>query len=276
MQHSVRDHGGRHRAGLPVSAAPGRHRAVHRTARRGWRGRSSVAIAIAAATAAVGLMIKWPTVDSRAVVDADQSTRQPSQPRPGLPAPRADPEADQGVDIESWTGRRGRDVISRAQSRQRTDRTRSPAAVQPPWLAACAAMRTSEGSGNGLLSDDQLCELPDSGGQHLRSDAARAWWLLDLRYRRQFQESLCVTDSYRSLSEQQALRVAKPGLAAAPGTSNHGWATALDLCGGVESFGTDSYQWMASNGPALGWVNPSWAQRYGSKPEPWHWEFSPS
>ena len=123
------------------------------------------------------------------------------------------------------------------------------------------------------MPDDQLCELPETGGHHLAPSAARAWWVLERRFQQRFQEPLCITDSYRSLGAQQVLRAAKPGLAAAPGTSNHGWATALDLCGGVESYDSEEHQWLTANAPQLGWVNPSWAQRYGSKPEPWHWEF---
>ena len=39
----------------------------------------------------------------------------------------------------------------------------------------------------------------------------------------------------------------KPVLAAVPGTSNHGWGLAVDLCGGIERFGTQQYAWMQAN-----------------------------
>ena len=69
------------------------------------------------------------------------------------------------------------------------------------------------------------------------------------------------------------LYATKPNLAARPGTSNHGWGTALDLCGGIQDFGTAEHEWMFLNAPLYGWFHPAWAQRGGSRPEPWHFEF---
>jgi LAS superfamily LD-carboxypeptidase LdcB len=62
-------------------------------------------------------------------------------------------------------------------------------------------------------------------------------------------------------------------MAAVPGTSNHGWGRAVDLCGGIESFGTPQHDWLVANAPRFGWVHPSWAEVTGSRPEPWHFEF---
>jgi LAS superfamily LD-carboxypeptidase LdcB len=70
-----------------------------------------------------------------------------------------------------------------------------------------------------------------------------------------------------------ALRSAKRGLAAPPGTSNHGDGVAVDLCGGIESFGTKAHAWMRANAGRFGWVHPSWAGPRGKRPEPWHWEY---
>jgi LAS superfamily LD-carboxypeptidase LdcB len=58
-----------------------------------------------------------------------------------------------------------------------------------------------------------------------------------------------------------------------PGTSNHGWGLAVDLCGGVNLFGTAQTVWMQLNAGHYGWVHPDWAQAGGRNPEPWHWEF---
>ncbi len=70
------------------------------------------------------------------------------------------------------------------------------------------------------------------------------------------------------------MRAAKPTLAAVPGTSNHGWGVALDLCDGVERFDTPAHRWLQENAAAFGWFHPAWAQQGGSKPEPWHWEYA--
>ena len=65
----------------------------------------------------------------------------------------------------------------------------------------------------------------------------------------------------------------KPGLAAVPGTSNHGWALAVDLCGGIHIAGSAQWTWMTANAGRFGFVQPDWAGPAGEKPEPWHWEY---
>lgn len=160
-----------------------------------------------------------------------------------------------------------RPTVSRSGPRARSDsRPR-----RPSWLADCETAPAESKEPNGLISDENLCDLPS--GLHLRGDAAEAWWRLSTDYRRRFGEPLCMTDAYRDLGAQQQLSAAKPGLAARPGTSNHGWGVAVDLCGGAESYGTAQHEWLRANAESARWANPSWAQQGGSKPEPWHWEF---
>jgi LAS superfamily LD-carboxypeptidase LdcB len=84
---------------------------------------------------------------------------------------------------------------------------------------------------------------------------------------------LCITDSYRSYALQATTYASKPGLSAVPGTSNHGWALAVDLCGGIERFGSAQHKWMVENAPKFGWKQPSWARQGGGREEAWHWEF---
>lgn len=156
-----------------------------------------------------------------------------------------------------------------------TKRSRSRESGPPAWLEGCAAADAGEAHPNGRLPDDELCTLPISSGQSLHPDAARAWWRLNWAFKSRFGHDVCVTDSYRSLEAQQQVYVTKPGLAAAPGTSNHGWGVAADLCGGVESYTSQQHAWLRVEGPRFGWDNPSWARVDGSRPEPWHWEFVP-
>lgn len=126
---------------------------------------------------------------------------------------------------------------------------------------------------NGQISLAALCELQTAPGHRLRADAAYAYDRMSRAYEEETGGLLCVTDSYRALGSQIRLFSTKPGLAAVPGTSNHGWGTAVDLCGGIESFGTPAHSWMVENAPLYGFFHPLWAQRDGSRPEPWHWEF---
>lgn len=156
----------------------------------------------------------------------------------------------------------------------RPSRAASRAPQEPIWLEECDSGVADQARDhvNGQVPVSHLCGLPDTG-HLLHPDAARDWWRLDSAYEREFGIPMCVTDSYRSYASQAQLYAVKPGLAAAPGSSNHGWGVALDLCGGVESFSSTQYGWLSQNGARYGWVNPDWARVTGSRPEPWHWEY---
>jgi peptidoglycan DL-endopeptidase CwlO len=141
------------------------------------------------------------------------------------------------------------------------------------------ASSTGEASGawggypNGFIPRTALC--PIGVGRHaLRCDAAAAFVALSRAYAAAFGQPSCVTDSYRTFAEQVRLYAEKPGLAAVPGTSDHGWALAVDLCAGLQSFGSAQYAWMAAHAPAFGWSNPPWARPGRGREEPWHWEFT--
>lgn len=125
---------------------------------------------------------------------------------------------------------------------------------------------------NGLIPPSALCSI-GIGGHALRCDAAQAFLLMSHGFAQRFGNGLCVTDSYRTFNQQVDLYRRKPALAAVPGTSNHGWALALDMCGRVESFGTAQYGWLAANAGNYGWINPYWARPGGGREEAWHWEY---
>jgi len=129
------------------------------------------------------------------------------------------------------------------------------------------------GYANGLIPPAALCPLPGAPAHRLRCDAADAFAALGAAYAEDFGKPICLTDSYRTYQAQVAVYAVKPDLAAVPGTSNHGWALAIDFCGGIEGFGTPQHAWMQANAGRFGWVHPAWAEPTGSKPEPWHWEF---
>ncbi|HZI44442.1 MAG TPA: peptidoglycan-binding protein [Ilumatobacter sp.] len=80
---------------------------------------------------------------------------------------------------------------------------------------------------------------------------------------------LSCTDSYRSIEEQEDLKLRKPSLSATPGKSVHGWGFAVDLSLGLppKPFGQSVLDWLKTNAPELGW--------YLGRPkdEPWHWVY---
>lgn len=75
-----------------------------------------------------------------------------------------------------------------------------------------------------------------------------------------------VTDSYRSYEQQVDLAERKGlysqgGLAATPGTSNHGWGLSLDL-----DLNSEAQAWMRANGERYGFAEDV-------PREPWHWTY---
>ena len=165
-------------------------------------------------------------------------------------------------------------ALARA-ARDRASRSRAAArlTVSVPTGPACTGQSTA-GQANGNLDPGSLCPLWEAPGNMLRADAAKAFNAMSQYHARTTGSPLCVTDSYRSYAEQVSVYHRKPGLAAVPGTSEHGWGLATDLCGGVQTFGSSAYQWMTANAARFRFGHPAWAEPSGSKPEPWHWEFA--
>ena len=162
---------------------------------------------------------------------------------------------------------------SDARRTQRVSRGGGARPQLPDWVKVCKPRDDAQAHPNGQLPAEELCGLPVNG-HLLHPDAARDWWRLNDKYKARFGTGLCLTDSYRSYEAQSQLSASKPGLAAAPGTSNHGWGVAMDLCGGVENFDSTEHQWLRQHAAVFGWENPEWAHADGSKPEPWHWEYT--
>lgn len=77
-----------------------------------------------------------------------------------------------------------------------------------------------------------------------------------------------ITDSYRDYEAQVDVAARKGlykqgGLAAVPGTSNHGWGSAVDL-----KLNDDALAWLRANAEKFGFTN--------IPREPWHWEHKAS
>ena len=80
--------------------------------------------------------------------------------------------------------------------------------------------------------------------------------------------SIGITDSYRPYAEQVDLArrkglYSRGGLAAEPGTSDHGWGMAVDL-----DLNSRAQAWMRANAARYGF-------REDTPREPWHWAYSP-
>ena len=125
---------------------------------------------------------------------------------------------------------------------------------------------------NGHVPERDLCTLWD-GHTKVRADAAVALAQLNDAYVARFGRNLCLASGYRSLAAQYAVKATRGYLAANPGTSNHGWGLAIDLCSG-DTHGAP-WTWINENAPVYGWKHPLWALPSGVGPhEPWHWEYA--
>lgn len=127
---------------------------------------------------------------------------------------------------------------------------------------------------NGRIPESALCPLDGDPTERLRPGGAAAFNALSKAYERDTGTPICIVDGYRSYDEQVTVKAERGSWAATPGTSEHGMGRAVDLCGGIENFGTPAHLWMKQNAPLFGWFHPAWAAPGGSLPEPWHWEYA--
>jgi hypothetical protein len=127
---------------------------------------------------------------------------------------------------------------------------------------------------NGRIPQSALCAISWQTVDHLRCDAAARFEALNTAYKARWGANICVNDAYRSYEKQVALyKKLGAGVAAVPGTSNHGWGVAVDLGCGVGVFGTTRHVWFAVNAPRFGFTQPDWALIGSSRAEAWHWQF---
>jgi hypothetical protein len=120
--------------------------------------------------------------------------------------------------------------------------------------------------GNGKIPASALTPI-GHGGHRLWAPAAEAFGRLHAAAARDGID-IGVTDSYRSYESQVDLAERKGlysqgGLAARPGTSDHGWGRAVDL-----DLDARAQAWMRANGERYGFVEDT-------PREPWHWAFTP-
>ena len=129
------------------------------------------------------------------------------------------------------------------------------------------SMESAGSGGNGRLDSGSLQSI--DGGHKLQPAAAEAYKSM-VEAARQEGINWSITDSYRTYDEQVKLAQQKGlysqgGLAAYPGTSNHGWGTALDLGGGAQESGSKQNKWLQEHAGEFG---------FSTIPrEPWHWEY---
>ena len=121
--------------------------------------------------------------------------------------------------------------------------------------------------GNGRIPPSAMVSI-GHGDHRLHAPAARAFQQMEDAARSEG-ITFSVITSYRDLPTQERLAREKGlysqgGLAAAPGTSNHGWGLSVDL-----DLNPAAQEWMRANGWRYGFVEDV-------PREPWHWTYRPA
>lgn len=116
--------------------------------------------------------------------------------------------------------------------------------------------------------------LKYTSGGLLRADAADAFDLMAAAFRRQFGKNLTMSEGYRDYATQVEMkaywtRQGKPGNAAAPGGSIHGWALAVDI--DLTGLSQQQVNWLHNEGRAFGY---NWETTGRPTGEPWHLDFN--
>lgn len=121
--------------------------------------------------------------------------------------------------------------------------------------------------GNGQIPVTELTSI-GVDDHHLHAPAAEAFTLMRSAASA-VGVNLGVISSYRDFATQQRLvsekgLYSRGGMAAAPGTSNHGWGLSLDL-----DLDAPAQAWMRDNAWKFGFVEDV-------PREPWHWTYRPA
>ncbi|WP_062305229.1 M15 family metallopeptidase [Demequina subtropica] len=145
--------------------------------------------------------------------------------------------------------------------------TADPLAAAAAQLNADGVPVTLAGYGNGLIPESALSTI-DGSTERMWAPATEQLDAL-LADARADGITIGITDGYRDYDSQVSLAASKGlyssgGLAAVPGTSQHGWGLAVDL--GLDA---DALAWMRENAGSYGFVE-------AVAREPWHWEFQPA
>jgi hypothetical protein len=127
------------------------------------------------------------------------------------------------------------------------------------------------GYSNGQIPASALTYLgrsADGTNLYLRRDAAISMSRMQAAYHAQTGGTLAINEGYRDLATQwyywNLYQSGQGNVAAYPGTSNHGWALAVDF-----SLPGNQFSWLQGHAGGYGW---SWATGQAAG-EPWHWEY---
>lgn len=129
---------------------------------------------------------------------------------------------------------------------------------------------------NGKVPASMLVAIPwDPEKTLIAAPALSDLTRLNTAFKKKFGKSLTIDLAYRTRSTQDYYWTdLGPLIAARPGTSNHGWGTAIDLPETYDySFRGKYYKWMKANSKKFNWVHRSYLEEGSKYAEAWHFEY---
>lgn len=141
---------------------------------------------------------------------------------------------------------------------------------------------------NGRAPAVDLCAVPSTmttdweptTPRYLDCTAVVSLKQMNAAFKAKFGYDLAINEGYRDLPKQNYFfTMWGYPRAAHPGTSNHGFGTAIDLgkpLGMTRNpwvFGSPADVWLTQNGPEYGWDRPDYLDKTGNNPEFWHYNY---
>ncbi|GAA4368326.1 SH3 domain-containing protein [Paeniglutamicibacter cryotolerans] len=129
---------------------------------------------------------------------------------------------------------------------------------------------------NGKVPASMLVAIPwDREKTLIAAPALADLTHLNASFKKKFGTSLTIDLAYRTRETQDYYWTdLGPLVAARPGTSNHGWGTAIDLPETYDySFRGKYFKWLKVNSKKYNWVHRSYLEEGSKYAEAWHFEY---
>ncbi|GAA1498366.1 hypothetical protein GCM10009628_33700 [Paeniglutamicibacter kerguelensis] len=129
---------------------------------------------------------------------------------------------------------------------------------------------------NGKIDQGAMSTVPwDKEKTLIAAPAVASLTKLNTAFKKKFGKNLSIDLSYRTRATQDYYwKELGPYIAARPGTSNHGWGTAIDFPETYDySFRGKYYKWLKQNSSKYGWIHRKILEEGSPYAEAWHFEY---
>ncbi|MFF5792059.1 D-alanyl-D-alanine carboxypeptidase family protein [Paeniglutamicibacter sp. NPDC012692] len=129
---------------------------------------------------------------------------------------------------------------------------------------------------NGKIDQGALATVSwDTEKTLIAAPAGASLTRMNTAFKKKFGKDLTIDLSYRTRATQDFYwKDLGPYIAARPGTSNHGWGTAIDFPETYDySFRGKYYKWLKQNSSKYGWIHRKILEEGSPYAEAWHFEY---